>query len=59
MKFHVIIPARFVPEELERCGQAGVKAAIRLRIRTTGGETKLFRDGDYPVLRGTIRVRCI
>src|SRR6266403_4035330 len=22
-------------------------------IRSTGGETKLFRDGDYPVLRGT------
>ena len=26
----LIIPARFVPEELERCGQAGVKAAIIL-----------------------------
>lgn len=26
---------------------------IGVRIRTTGGETKLFRDGDYPVLRGT------
>jgi hypothetical protein len=24
-----------------------------LRIRSTGGETKLFRDGDYPVLGGT------
>jgi hypothetical protein len=24
-----------------------------VRIRTTNGETKLFRDGDYPVLRGT------
>jgi hypothetical protein len=24
-----------------------------VRIRRTSGETKLFRDGDYPVLRGT------
>jgi hypothetical protein len=26
---------------------------IGVRIRSTGGETKFFRDGDYPVLRGT------
>jgi hypothetical protein len=26
---------------------------VGVRISTTGGETKLFRDGDYPVLRGT------
>jgi hypothetical protein len=26
---------------------------VGVRIRPTGGETKLFRDGDYPVLRGT------
>lgn len=26
---------------------------IAVRIKTTAGETKLFRDGDYPVLRGT------
>lgn len=26
---------------------------VGVRIRTTGGEMKLFRDGDYPVLRGT------
>jgi hypothetical protein len=26
---------------------------VGVRIKTTGGETKLFRDGDYPVLRGT------
>lgn len=26
---------------------------IGVRIRPTAGETKLFRDGDYPVLRGT------
>ena len=26
----LIIPARFVPEELERCGRAGVKAALVL-----------------------------
>jgi hypothetical protein len=39
--------------------QAFEDAALRetnvvgVRIRTTDGETKLFRDGDYPVLRGT------
>jgi hypothetical protein len=26
---------------------------VGIRIRSTRGETKLFRDGDYPVLRGT------
>jgi hypothetical protein len=26
---------------------------VGVRIRPTNGETKLFRDGDYPVLRGT------
>lgn len=26
---------------------------VGVRIKTTGGETKLFREGDYPVLRGT------
>lgn len=26
---------------------------IAVRIKTTHGETKLFRDGDYPVIRGT------
>lgn len=26
---------------------------VGVRIRTTGGEMKLFRGGDYPVLRGT------
>jgi hypothetical protein len=26
---------------------------IGVRIYGTGGETKLYRDGDYPVLRGT------
>src|SRR5262249_29751033 len=26
---------------------------VGVRIRPTYGETKLFRDGDYPVLRGT------
>lgn len=26
---------------------------VGVRIRSTDGETKLFRDGDYPVLRGT------
>jgi hypothetical protein len=26
---------------------------VGVRIKSTHGETKLFRDGDYPVLRGT------
>ena len=26
---------------------------VGVRIKTTFGETKLFRNGDYPVLRGT------
>lgn len=26
---------------------------IAVRIRATNGDTKLFRDGDYPVIRGT------
>lgn len=26
---------------------------VGVRIKSTQGETKLFRDGDYPVLRGT------
>ena len=26
----MIIPAKFVPQELERCGKAGIKAAIIL-----------------------------
>ncbi len=29
---------------------------VGVRIRTTHGETKLFRDGDYPVLRGTAQI---
>jgi hypothetical protein len=29
---------------------------VGVRIRTTGGEMKLFRDGDYPVLRGTVLI---
>jgi len=26
---------------------------VGVRIKTTSGDVKLFRDGDYPVLRGT------
>ena len=26
---------------------------VGVRIKTTNGESKLFRDGDYPVMRGT------
>jgi hypothetical protein len=29
---------------------------VGVRIRTTSGEVKLFRDGDYPVLRGTAMI---
>jgi hypothetical protein len=29
---------------------------VGVRIRTTDGETKLYRDGDYPVLRGTAMI---
>lgn len=29
---------------------------VGVRIRQTQGETKLFRDGDYPVLRGTAMI---
>lgn len=29
---------------------------VGVRIRQTQGETKLFRDGDYPVLRGTTMI---
>ena len=28
-------------------------ALIGVRIKTTHGEARLFRDGDYPALRGT------
>jgi len=36
----------------EKAAPAGTNV-VGVRIKTTGGETKLFRDGDYPVLRGT------
>ena len=29
----LIIPAQFVPDELERCGSAGIKAAVILQFR--------------------------
>ncbi|WP_235782869.1 hypothetical protein [Bradyrhizobium murdochi] len=40
---------------MERLCRGGAERdhIIGVRIRSTGGETKLFRDGDYPVLRGT------
>lgn len=45
----------FNDEEWEGFKRAAPKGTniVGVRIRTTGGETKLFRDGDYPVLRGT------
>jgi hypothetical protein len=36
----------------EEAAPAGTNV-IGVRIKSTHGETKLFRDGDYPVLRGT------
>jgi hypothetical protein len=36
----------------EEAAPAGTNV-VGVRIRRTIGETKLFRDGDYPVLRGT------
>jgi hypothetical protein len=47
--------AHFNDEEWQAfVGEAPAETNIvGVRIRTTGGETKLFRDGDYPVLRGT------
>jgi hypothetical protein len=36
----------------EKAAPAGTNV-VGVRIKTTWGETKLFRDGDYPVLRGT------
>lgn len=29
---------------------------VAVRIKTTSGDVKLFRDGDYPVLRGTAMI---
>ncbi len=45
----------FNDEEWEAFAEAAPKGTnvVGVRIRSTGGETKLFRDGDYPVLRGT------
>lgn len=45
----------FNDEEWQAFVEASPKETnfIGVRIRTTGGETKLFRDGDYPVIRGT------
>lgn len=43
-------------EEEWRAFESAVPAEtniVGVRIRSTRGETKLFRDGDYPVLRGT------
>lgn len=45
----------FNDEEWQAFCEAAPKETnvVGVRIRTTGGEMKLFRDGDYPVLRGT------
>jgi hypothetical protein len=39
-------------QAFEEVAPAGTNV-VGVRIRRTNGETKLFRDGDYPVLRGT------
>jgi len=45
----------FNDEEWQAFCEAAPKETnvVGVGIRTTGGEMKLFRDGDYPVLRGT------
>ncbi|MEN8133326.1 MAG: hypothetical protein ABFS45_24775 [Pseudomonadota bacterium] len=45
----------FNDDEWQAFTQAAPKGTnvIAVRIKTTTGDTKLFRDGDYPVLRGT------
>ena len=50
--------ARFNDEEWAAFKDAAPEGTtiVGVRIRTTGGEVKLFRDGDYPVLRGTAMV---
>jgi hypothetical protein len=49
---------RFNDEEWEAFKEAAPEGTtiIGVRITTTGGEVKLFRDGDYPALRGTAMV---
>jgi hypothetical protein len=50
--------AHFNDDEWQAFIEAAPKETniVGVRIRTTGGETKLFRDGDYPVLRGTAAI---
>ena len=45
----------FNNDEWKAFTQAAPKGTnvIAVRIKTTSGDMKLFRDGDYPVLRGT------
>lgn len=45
----------FNDEEWNAFAKAAPKGTnvVGVRIRSTSGEMKLFRDGDYPVLRGT------
>jgi len=47
--------ASFNDEEWQAFEQASPPTTnvVGVRIKATGGETKLYRDGDYPVLRGT------
>lgn len=47
--------AHFNDEEWDAFVRASPRTTnvVGVRIRQTNGETKLFRDGDYPVLRGT------
>ena len=46
---------KFNDAEWEAFSRAAPKGTnvVGVRIRSTHGETKLFRDGDYPCLRGT------
>ncbi|MBL8705971.1 MAG: hypothetical protein JNM30_14060 [Rhodospirillales bacterium] len=48
----------FSEEEWDAFAQAAPSGTnvIGVRIKTTSGDVKLFRDGDYPVLRGTAMI---
>ncbi len=50
--------AGFSKEEWEAFEQATPKKTniVGVRIKTTTGQTKLFRDGKYPTLRGTAMI---
>jgi hypothetical protein len=48
----------FNEEEWQAFAEAAPEGTniVGVRIKTTSGDVKLFRDGDYPVLRGTAMI---